>query len=58
MNSQNQGGIGCLGVLQIIFLVLKVAGLVDWSWWIVLSPLFIWIVLATFIIIIVSLIRK
>jgi hypothetical protein len=39
-------------------LVLKVAGLVDWSWWIVLSPLFIWIVLATFIIIIVSLIRK
>ena len=28
-------------VLLIVFLVLKVAGLVDWSWWVILAPLYI-----------------
>jgi hypothetical protein len=33
-----------LGVLQIIFIVLKCANLVDWSWRTTLIPTFIWIV--------------
>jgi hypothetical protein len=32
------GGLGCLSVLQLIFLVLKWTGNIDWSWWCVLSP--------------------
>ena len=37
--------------LQLIFLTLKIAGLVDWSWWFVFSPLIIW-VLALIVIVI------
>lgn len=34
-------GLGLFGVLQIIFLVLKLTGLISWSWVWVLSPLWI-----------------
>ena len=42
-------GIGCLlapspGLLTVVFVVLKLCGVVDWSWWWVLSP--IWLFLA------------
>lgn len=33
------GGCGFFGTLLLIFVVLKVAGLVTWSWWWVLAPL-------------------
>jgi hypothetical protein len=33
------GGIGCLTVLFLIFLVLKLTDNIDWSWWIVTAPL-------------------
>jgi len=29
---------GILTTLQIVFLVLKLAGLVNWSWWFVFAP--------------------
>jgi len=31
--------------LQVIFIVLKCVGVVNWSWWAVFSPLWIWIAL-------------
>ena len=37
--------ISLLGVLQIIFIVLKLCGLIDWSWWKVFIPM--WIDLGT-----------
>lgn len=37
-------GMSSLGVLQIIFIVLKLCNLIAWSWWAVLIPL--WIELA------------
>lgn len=37
-------GIGLLGVLQIVLIVLKAFGLIDWPWLLVLFPL--WIELA------------
>lgn len=37
-------GLGLCGVLFIIFLVLKLTGNIDWSWWWVCAPL--WIPLA------------
>lgn len=33
------GGVGFLGLLTILFVGLKLGGIIDWSWWWVLSPL-------------------
>lgn len=42
MKSNNSSsGVGVLGVLQIIFIVLKCIGVVDWTWLQVLIPTFI-----------------
>lgn len=30
---------GLFGVLAIVFIVLKLVGVIDWSWWYVLLPL-------------------
>ena len=35
------GGIGFVGVLTVAFIVLKLTGFIDWSWWWVLSPMLI-----------------
>jgi hypothetical protein len=40
-SSGDSGNFGLAGILQIIFLVLKLATLVDWSWTMVLMPLWI-----------------
>jgi phosphoglycerol transferase MdoB-like AlkP superfamily enzyme len=51
MNSNNSnGGLGITSVLTIIFVVLKLLHIIDWSWWWVLSPL--WIATALFILLI------
>ena len=42
-----------LGLLGLIFIVLKLVGVIAWSWWIVLSPL---IVVVVFYLILVFLI--
>ncbi len=39
--STNSGGIGFTGLLTIAFIVLKLTGYIDWSWWWVLSPIWI-----------------
>ena len=48
-NSQTSGGIGLGGALFIVFLVLKLVGVISWSWWWVFSPL--WIPFILFLII-------
>lgn len=40
----NYGGISFFGLLQIVFIVLKLIDRIDWSWWWVLAPM--WISLA------------
>lgn len=40
-NSSRSGGIGFAGLLTIVFIVLKLLGKITWSWWWVLSPLWI-----------------
>lgn len=37
----NSGGVGFAGLLTILFVGLKLGGVIDWSWWWVLSPLWI-----------------
>ena len=47
---ESSGGIGIVGVLTIVFVVLKLVGVIAWSWWWGLSPLWIafglWVVAA------------
>ncbi len=31
---------GFLEVLTVIFIVLKLAGIIDWSWWLVWAPMY------------------
>ena len=53
MNKQkgSNGGMGLLSVLCLIFIVLKLAGLISWSWWWVLSPLWIYLALVIMVVI-------
>lgn len=39
--TSSSGGIGFAGLLTIAFIVLKLTGFISWSWWWVLSPLWI-----------------
>jgi len=43
------GGIGFSGLLTIVFIVLKLIGVIDWSWWWVISPLWIGVGLVFFL---------
>jgi len=38
---QTSSGIGFTGLLAIVFITLKLTHVIDWSWWWVLSPLWI-----------------
>ena len=42
MSETTSGGVGFTGLLFLVFLVLKLCNVIDWSWWWVTSP--IWIV--------------
>jgi len=44
-SSSSSGGVGFVGVLTIVFIVLKILGHITWSWWWVLSPIWISVVL-------------
>ena len=54
--SSSSGGIGCLGIIQIILITLKLIGeqfhtmVADWSWWLVLTPVWIAIVLTVLLV--------
>lgn len=45
-SSSSSGGIGFTGLLTIAFIVLKLTGHITWSWWWVLSPIWISICIA------------
>lgn len=40
-SSTSSGGIGFVGLLTILFIGLKLTGYIAWSWWWVLSPIWI-----------------
>lgn len=50
-NKSSSNGIGFGGLLTLVFIVLKLCKVIDWSWWWILSPVWIGI----FIIIIIFL---
>lgn len=39
---KTSGGLGIVGVVQIVFIVLKLCNVIDWSWIWVMAPLWIW----------------
>ena len=45
----SSGGVSFTGLLAIVFITLKLTGYITWSWWWVLSPL--WIPLAFLVVI-------
>ena len=55
--SGTSGGIGFCGMLAIVFIALKLAKVITWSWWWVLSPLWIPFALALAIIAMVLLVK-
>jgi hypothetical protein len=44
-NSSSSGGIGFGGLLTVLFIGLKLGNVIGWSWWWVLSPLWIGVLL-------------
>lgn len=52
-DKQASGGIGFADLLTIVFITLKLCGIIAWSWWWVLSPLWIsailWVILEVII---------
>jgi len=56
MKSNSSSGLGVTSVLTIIFVVLKLVHVIDWSWWWVLSPLWIGLALLILLLLIVAII--
>jgi len=52
-NNNGNSGIGFVGLLIIVFIVLKLIGIIKWSWLWVLSPIWISVL---FIILVISII--
>ncbi len=48
-NESKSGGVGCLGVIQIVLIILKLFNLISWSWFQVLIPLWIMLGLIIFV---------
>ena len=59
-NNKNNasGGIGFCGLLTIVFIVLKLIGVIDWSWLWVLAPKWIPLAIVSIILLIIIFIKK
>lgn len=56
ISSGNNGGVGIFGMLGVAFVVLKLTGVITWSWWWVTLPFWGGIALLLLIIAIITLI--
>lgn len=54
-NNKSSGGIGFVGLLQLSFIILKLCGVIKWSWLWVLSPMWISAILILLILLIIFL---
>ncbi len=57
-SSSSSSGIGFTGLLTVAFIVLKLTKVIDWSWWWVLSPLWIGASIAVVLIVIFCLLAS
>ena len=56
--NSSSSGIGICGVLTIVFVVLKLVGVINWSWLWVLCPLWIDILLTIILLVIIAIMNK
>ena len=56
--SNASGGVGFVGLLTIAFIVLKLCKVISWSWWWVLSPIWIVAILVVVAIILATISNK
>ena len=49
----NSSTSGILEVVTIVFVILKLTGVIDWSWWIVFSPILVPITIGLVILLLV-----
>jgi hypothetical protein len=61
-NNRGNGGVGLLGLLGTAFVVLKLIGTINWSWWYVTAPFWggiaLWVVLGTLAVVLMTFGRK
>ena len=50
-NNASRGGLGLASVLTIVFVVLKLVGVINWSWIWVLAPLWIDLILVVLVVV-------
>jgi len=55
-NNTSRNGIGFIGLLQVTFIVLKLCGVIQWSWLWVLSPIWIGLIIDFIVLIIIIII--
>ena len=55
-NNASSGGISTLGLLGVVFVVLKLLGYIDWSWWWVTLPFWCGMALVILFIIVIEVI--
>lgn len=56
-NSTTSGGIGFTSLLTIVFIVLKLTNVINWTWWWVLFPIYMPLTIGIIILLILALIR-
>lgn len=56
--TRTRSGIGFTGLLTLLFIGLKLTHLIDWSWWWVLSPIWINIILLIILLLIYLIIKS
>lgn len=52
-SSRSSGGIGFAGLLTLAFIVLKLCNVITWSWWWVLSPIWLTACIVVLILIVI-----
>ena len=58
-NKENRKvGLGFIDALTLIFITLKLIGIIDWSWWWILSPIWIYLLVAIIIAIILVIVSE
>lgn len=53
-NDNSSSGIGMPAILFLIFLVLKLTGYINWSWWWVTAPMWAGVILVLIVVILVA----
>lgn len=56
-NNNTAGGIGFGGLLTLTFIVLKLCNVIQWSWWWVLSPIWIGLIILILFVVLLLLVK-